>query len=146
MKIEFYNLASDPLQTNNLIADPAYQSRITEMDALYQADQSSSRTSPALDYSDPNVRTQWTEVCGDGIITASESCDDGDANGSSSSCCQADCTFKPAGAASCDGNTCTRADSCLAGVCTPGPCATGKACSFCGGTCADNAGACDCLF
>lgn len=58
-QVEFYNLASDLLQTQNLLADPAYQSRITEMDALYQADQSSSRTSPALDYSDPNVRTQW---------------------------------------------------------------------------------------
>ena len=58
-QVEFYNLASDLLQTQNLLADPAYQARITEMDALYQADQSSSRTSPALDYSDPNVRTQW---------------------------------------------------------------------------------------
>ena len=76
IQIEFYNLASDLLQTENLIADPAYQARVTEMDALYQADHSSSRTSPALDYSDPNVRTQWAEVCGDGIVTTSESCDD----------------------------------------------------------------------
>ncbi len=57
--IELYNLAADPLQTVNLIADPAYQSRITDMDAMYQADHSNPRTSPVLDYSDPNVRTPW---------------------------------------------------------------------------------------
>jgi arylsulfatase A-like enzyme len=56
---EFFNLASDPLQTNNLIADPVYQSRIIEMDAMYRAAVTNSRTSPALDYSDPNVRTPW---------------------------------------------------------------------------------------
>jgi arylsulfatase A-like enzyme len=68
---ELFNLASDPLQTENLIADPAYQSRITEMDTMYQAALSSSRTSPALDYSDPNVRTQWgcevLDTDGDGV-------------------------------------------------------------------------------
>jgi len=63
VKSEFYNLAADPLQINNLINDQASQSRIAEMDATFMADWSSSRTSPLLDYSDPSVRTQW-DICG----------------------------------------------------------------------------------
>jgi len=82
--------------------------------------------------------------CGNGLVDAGEQCDDGAANASASSCCAVSCQYKPDGAASCDGNPCTRPDACLAGVCTPGSCAVAGACTICGGTCADAGGACVC--
>ena len=85
-------------------------------------------------------------LCGNGRLDGSEECDEQGDNGTSRSCCAADCSFKPDGAASCDGTACTRPDSCLSGVCTPGPCADGAKCSICGGTCSDAAGNCACEF
>ena len=89
---------------------------------------------------------ELTPPCGNGRVDSAEQCDDGPDNGSSSSCCRADCTFKPDGAGSCDGNLCTRTDSCLSGVCSPGSCETGSACSICGGTCEDGTGLCECQY
>ena len=85
-------------------------------------------------------------MCGNGRVDGREQCDDGDANGSSSSCCQSDYTFKADGSASCAGELCARTDTCLAGVWTPGKCATGKACSFCGGECVKTGSGCGCQF
>jgi len=88
--------------------------------------------------------TPGSQECGNAIAEGTEACDDGQANGTGSSCCTVDCQFEPDGPASCDGNSCTRADTCTAGVCSPGPCADGNACSACGGTCVDNGSSCDC--
>jgi len=85
-------------------------------------------------------------ACGDEVVDPGEACDDGAANGSGQTCCDTNCEFKPDGNASCDGNVCTRPDTCLAGVCTPGACADGTACTVCGGQCVDAGGACDCDF
>ena len=89
---------------------------------------------------------ELSPLCGNGRIDSLEVCDDGDRNGTNFSCCQADCTLKPDGAASCDGNICTTADTCLSGVCTPGGCATGSSCSVCGGSCASSEGECACQY
>jgi spore coat protein A len=84
--------------------------------------------------------------CGNGQLDFGEQCDDGADNGGGSSCCGADCQFKPNGNASCDGNACTRPDICTDGVCTPGSCADGGTCTICGGTCTDNVTSCDCVY
>jgi glucose/arabinose dehydrogenase len=84
--------------------------------------------------------------CGNGVVDAGEQCDAGSANGGSASCCGATCQYKPNGNASCDGNDCTRPDTCTNGVCTPGSCAGGAVCSICGGTCVHNGGSCTCQF
>lgn len=84
--------------------------------------------------------------CGNEIIDAGEDCDAGADNGSGRSCCDDHCQFKPDGNANCDGNVCTRPDTCLAGVCSPGTCADGAACSICGGQCVDSGSSCDCDF
>jgi hypothetical protein len=85
-------------------------------------------------------------LCGNGAVesTAGEACDAGANNGTASSCCDATCQFKPNGNASCDGNLCTRPDTCTDGVCTPGGCADAQACSICGGTCVDMGASCGC--
>jgi hypothetical protein len=85
-------------------------------------------------------------ICGNEIVDAGEDCDDGADNGSASSCCDATCQFKPDGNASCDGNVCTRPDTCSTGVCSPGNCADGSACTICGGQCVDGGSSCDCDF
>lgn len=86
------------------------------------------------------------EPCGNGVLDAGEQCDAGDGNnGGAGSCCAANCQYKANGSASCDGNLCTRPDTCTNGVCTAGSCATG-ACSFCGGTCTNSGGACTCVY
>lgn len=84
------------------------------------------------------------QSCGNGALDSNEECDDGPDNGTGSSCCAATCLFKPNGAASCDGNACTRPDTCTNGACTPGACADGSACTICGGTCNDTGSACQC--
>jgi hypothetical protein len=84
-------------------------------------------------------------TCGDETVGPGEQCDDGEDNGSASSCCGIDCQFKPNGDASCDGNPCTRPDTCTLGVCSPGDCADGT-CTICGGQCVDSGVSCECDF
>jgi hypothetical protein len=96
----------------------------------------------------PRVDTGIDEVlaCGDGDLDFAEQCDASAANGTSSSCCASTCLYKPNGTATCDGNDCTRPDTCTNGVCAPGSCAHGFGCSFCGGTCTDTGSSCECAF
>ena len=55
--------------------------------------------------------------CGDGVLAASEACDEGPANGSAASCCAVGCTLRP------DGAVCTSADRCVVDThCTAGAC------------------------
>ncbi len=56
-------------------------------------------------------------VCGNGISEPGEQCDEGSANGMSSSCCTTACTLQPNNTACDDGNACTRTDTCRAGAC-----------------------------
>jgi cysteine-rich repeat protein len=64
-------------------------------------------------------------LCGDGVVTYDEDCDDG--NLADGDCCSSLCTVP----ASCDdGNACTAADQCEAGVCTGEPVACGS-CEAC---------------
>lgn len=93
-----------------------------------------------------DIGADETANCGNGSVDFGELCDAASNNGGGSSCCTTSCTFKPNGAASCDGNACTRPDTCSNGICTPGSCASGAACTICGGTCVDGGGSCDCLF
>ncbi len=109
-------------------------------------------------------------ACGNGIIDAGEACDEGAANGSSSSCCTVECQVKPAGtvcraaAGVCDlTETCTGtsgqcpADQKSTAVCRPaaGPCDLAEQCDGvtndcpvdqlapAGTVCRPAAGACD---
>jgi len=82
------------------------------------------------------------QTCGNGAIDANEQCDDGAASGTSASCCDIFCQQRADGSSCSDGAACTRPDTCSGGVCD-GPCATGLACTFCGGTCSDDGG-CHC--
>jgi hypothetical protein len=93
-----------------------------------------------------DVGADEVPVCGDGNVDSGEQCDAGADNGSARSCCAASCLYKPDGDASCDGNECTRPDTCTAGACAPGVCADAMACTLCGGTCSDSGSACTCEF
>jgi hypothetical protein len=104
-----------------------------------------SATFPASSITLVVVPAASSATCGDGVVQGAEQCDAGANNGTGSSCCDAACHFKPNGSASCDGNDCTRPDTCTNGVCTSGSCASGSACSICGGTCSASGG-CQCLF
>jgi cysteine-rich repeat protein len=53
--------------------------------------------------------------CGNRILTAGEQCDDG--NLVSGDCCSPTCQLEPPGAPCDDGDACTQADACAAGVC-----------------------------
>ena len=108
-------------------------------DGHYDTDEAIAGSDPA----DPNS-VPTPAICGNGIAEIGEDCDDGAANGGNASCCASDCSFKPNGAASCDGISCTSGDTCNAGVCTPGPC-SGAACG-CGGTCKVGPTGCGCGF
>src|SRR5438128_2219181 len=52
------------------------------------------------------------QVCGDGIVEASEECDAGAANGEHTSCCTTTCQFTASGTSCDDGNSCTYNESC----------------------------------
>lgn len=54
-------------------------------------------------------------ACGDGIRAGGEACDDG--NTVPGDCCGPTCQHEPAGSACDDGDPCTTADACAAGVC-----------------------------
>jgi hypothetical protein len=52
-------------------------------------------------------------VCGDGVLdSATEECDDGDANGTTTCGCQPDCTYTPAGTTCDDGLFCIEGETC----------------------------------
>ena len=75
-------------------------------------------------------------LCGNGLIDSAlggfvEDCDDGPANGTPASCCATDCYFKPTGTPCDDGNVCTLAETCTAGVCGGGPVHTCPLCHTC---------------
>ncbi len=106
-------------------------------DTFFDRDELDVGTDPA----DPN---NFPGQCGNGVTEGGEQCDDGSLNGTGSSCCRATCQFKANGAASCDGNICTRTDTCTAGVCSAGPCADAQACTSCGGVCEDTGSECVC--
>jgi len=53
--------------------------------------------------------------CGNHVVTAGEQCDDG--NVASGDCCSPTCQLEPAGTPCDDGNACTQADGCSAGLC-----------------------------
>jgi cysteine-rich repeat protein len=82
----------------------------------------------------------WTLVCGDGVVAAPETCDDGNhaaGDGCSPLCAVEQCWGCAGAPSACapvangmactDDNPCTGPDTCQAGACTPGP-ATGAAC------------------
>jgi hypothetical protein len=97
--------------------------------------------------------SQFSSSCGDGVVDGSESCDEGSANGTATSCCHMNCTVKSANTPcdDTDGNACTTA-ACdgVSGNCDQGhgnapsstPCADtdGNACTTAG---CDGAGNCD---
>src|SRR5262245_18670454 len=84
--------------------------------------------------------------CGDGVLDSGEQCDEGVANGTSGSCCNADCTFRSGGeicrpaADSCDAvEQCSGADgACPADDVEP----SGVACRAAADVC-DTAESCD---
>ena len=90
----------------------------------------------------PNMCT----TCGDGTLDPGEQCDDGAANGSSSSCCRANCRRRPrgrecgpAGSAPCDApDVCDDAGNCVATVAE-----AGVECRPSGGDACDPAEVCD---
>ncbi|MEO2166805.1 MAG: hypothetical protein ABGY42_01545, partial [bacterium] len=84
-------------------------------------------------------------ICGNGTLEFPEECDAGSANEGSSSCCRKDCTVKPNGLASCDGDACTQ-DQCLGGICSTLSCRDGESCTICGGQCAGTPASCECVF
>ena len=67
----------------------------------------------------------WTfavqSVCGNEILEFGEQCDDGVANGTVASCCNANCQFQANGTSCTDANPCTANDTCSAGTCVSGP-------------------------
>ena len=95
---------------------------------------------------DPVV-TVAASVCGDGIVSGVEECDD--RNVLDGDCCSADCTFEIGECE--DGTNCTVGDTCQSGVCVPGAgpdCADGLNCTLddCdapGGNCVNTPITCD---
>lgn len=94
------------------------------------------------DHCDRFPLTETATRCGNGTIDLGEECDDGNTGGGD--CCSATCQVEPDLPASCDGNACTRPDACVGGVCVPGTCQDGAACTICGGTCENEGGVCSC--
>src|SRR5262249_53932607 len=70
--------------------------------------------------------------CGDGFVSLGEQCDDGELNGTLSSCCSGMCAIRADGTSCDDGVFCNGGDTCLAGICTVhggDPCADGPQCN-----------------
>lgn len=64
-----------------------------------------------------NTTYDFEQPCGNGHLDGGEPCDDGVANGSSGSCCNANCTAKADGVSCDDGQFCTVNDVCSSGTC-----------------------------
>jgi cysteine-rich repeat protein len=120
----------DPVGADNLLHAQAVLTALApgEVDISWN----SSPSSLGLEYfgltnaSFPAAVARFTIVdstCGNGVVESGEQCDDGAANGTSSSCCAANCTLQPAGQACDDGNPCTGPDTCSgsAATCSCGP-------------------------
>ena len=129
-------IEDDPSRTPESIENALKSSSVLVTDA------SNGLSFPRLDCEEALVDLQ---LCGNESVDAGEQCDEGSKNGKATSCCGADCQFKPNGPASCDGTLCTRSDICTDGICTPGACASGESCSICGGLCSSQ-GACSCIY
>src|SRR5262249_56646181 len=88
------------------------------------------------------VMARQLRRCGNGNIDPGEGCDYG--NGVDGDCCSASCRLEPDGQPCSDGNACTTAGTCSAGVChsgsaracddgnpcTPGACDPATGCTF----------------
>lgn len=80
--------------------------------------------------------TERLEVCGDGIVGGTESCDDGSANGTAGDPCNASCNFTCTTDTECgDSNACNGTETCTNHVCKAGTvpaegasCGTGMVC------------------
>src|SRR5678816_3679619 len=67
-----------------------------------------------------NQGSTCTSLCGDGLVTGSEQCDQGGANGTATSCCTTTCTFRPTSfTCRADAGQCDVAETCTgtSGVC-----------------------------
>jgi cysteine-rich repeat protein len=84
-----------------------------------------------LSYYSSQILDVITPVCGNGLITSDEDCDDG--NTLDGDCCSSTCQFEPNGSPCEDGLFCSEADQCDgAGVCESGtadPCEDNDACT-----------------
>ena len=102
-------------------------------------------------YAQGVVVLELSGKCGNGTLDADEQCDDH--NNTNGDCCSATCSIEPDGSPCGDFNGCTgtmsQPDHCGGGVCQPGVCQVGAACTTgpCGGagTCQVNGmGLCSC--
>lgn len=93
------------------------------------------------DYSDTFPLPAPCPVCGNSVREGAEQCDAGPNGGG---CCSSACTFRANGTTCSDGNACTQADGCQAGVCVGGApivCTASDQCRV-AGTCNPATGAC----
>jgi len=89
--------------------------------------------------------TVHTWTCGNGVLDAGETCDDG--NTLNDDCCSSVCLQNPDGTACSDGNQCTVGDVCQSGACEAGTCLAGTSCvGLCGSNwICDNQAGCQCV-
>jgi cysteine-rich repeat protein len=89
--------------------------------------------------------TVHTWTCGNGVLDAGETCDDG--NTLNDDCCSSVCQQHPDGTACSDGNQCTVGDVCQSGACDAGTCLAGTSCvGLCGSNwICDNQAGCQCV-
>jgi cysteine-rich repeat protein len=86
--------------------------------------------------------TLTASSCGNGVVEADETCDDG--NASNADCCSTSCLAVNVGSTCDDGDACTQTDTCQAGSCdggSPVVCAASDPCHV-AGTCDPSTGAC----
>jgi hypothetical protein len=81
------------------------------------------------------VTVTLVNLCGNSVIDSgpsyTEDCDEGPANGTSTSCCATNCTFKSTGTGCDDSDACTTGETCTAGVCGGGATVTCPLCQTC---------------